>query len=370
MNFVTLLPWAQNVHLVKDVGMIPFVFYRHFGFDAKLVCYNNGQYPYIKSEVSGLKLEFWEKITGDYHWDGSIYLLKNARKIDILHLFHYSRASMMWILIYKLLNPRGKIYLKLDANNKIKQIRFRKYSLRDKMIIILLQQCTVISVETKDLHQFLNKYWPLKVAYIPNGYYWDDINSKISFLTKTNVILTVGRLGTMEKATEILLQGFKIAAHFIAEWKLELVGSIEPSFESYINEFFQINPDLKERITFHGEITDRKELSQLYSKSKVFCITSRWEGFPLVFLEAAKSGCCIISSNLAPAIDITDNQNFGSLFEVDDAKQLAEAFKKVCQNERRLEVICGQIQDYAKLHFDWVKICSEIKALLDDNNNS
>ena len=50
LNFVTLFPQCQNIHLVKDVGMIPYVMHRDMGYDSYVMCYKNGDYPYLDTE--------------------------------------------------------------------------------------------------------------------------------------------------------------------------------------------------------------------------------------------------------------------------------------------------------------------------------
>jgi hypothetical protein len=61
MTFVTLFPGATNIHLTKDVGMIPFIMHKYYGYDSTLVCYKNDEYDYLETEVKGLKIDFLEK---------------------------------------------------------------------------------------------------------------------------------------------------------------------------------------------------------------------------------------------------------------------------------------------------------------------
>ncbi len=42
------------------------------------------------------------------------YLVRHARSIDILNIFHYSWSSLLFSFIYKTFNRRGFAYLKLD----------------------------------------------------------------------------------------------------------------------------------------------------------------------------------------------------------------------------------------------------------------
>ena len=59
MRFVTLFLKTENVHLLKDVGMIPYFLMKEHGADSTVVTYrNDDSYGYADDEVRGLKLEF------------------------------------------------------------------------------------------------------------------------------------------------------------------------------------------------------------------------------------------------------------------------------------------------------------------------
>ncbi|MDN5316594.1 MAG: hypothetical protein PWR08_718 [Thermoanaerobacterium sp.] len=357
LNFVTLFPETENVHLVKDVGMIPFILHKKFCYDSRIVCYNNGDYPYLNNEVKGLKIEFIEN-SGDVSYDGYQYLVKNAKNIDVLNVYHLIDRTIMWIVTYKYLNPNGKIFLKLDANENIKNVK-----LSNKLIDIL-NECNIVSVETKSLYEYIKNNWPIEIQYLPNGFYDYDIMREIDYNDKKNIILTVGRLGTYQKATEILLEAYKLAFPYISNWELKLVGTIEDNFRGYIKEYFSKNPTLIDKVIFTGEITDRKLLEALYIEAKIFCLPSRVEGFPLVFTEAAKNGCYIISTDIPPAYDITDNGKYGSLFNIDDIKALTSILIKNCSNDTIFKNNYKDIQNYAYNNFNWINICGQINKLL------
>ncbi|MBU3073206.1 glycosyltransferase [Clostridium estertheticum] len=364
MNFVTLFPETENIHLTKDVGMIAYILHKYYGYNSTIACYKNGEYDYLNNEVKGLKIDFIKRYTGKRRIDVIIYLIKNVRKTNILHLFHLSSRSLCCAFIYKLLNPKGQVYLKLDADYRIKEFDFNKRGIKGTIKRWLMKKCKLISIETKNLHKYTNNNWNLNVEYIPNGFYDYGIRNNVNYEEKENIICTVGRIGTNQKATEVLLEGFKIAADKIKDWKLKIIGPIEDEFRSYIDNFYKENPNLKERIIFTGPIYDRKKLENEYRKAKVFCLTSRYESFGLVFLEAMKNGCYIITSNVESSSDITDNKKYGDIFSVDDEVGLAQCFSKTCNQENKIKENCSSIQSYAYERFYWPTICKKIDSLL------
>ena len=54
MNFVTMLLHTKNVHLLKDVGMIPYMLWKQYGYNARIITYKNEEkYEYLEKEVRG-----------------------------------------------------------------------------------------------------------------------------------------------------------------------------------------------------------------------------------------------------------------------------------------------------------------------------
>jgi glycosyltransferase involved in cell wall biosynthesis len=362
INFFTFFPKAKNIHLVKDVGMIGYILHKYFGYNSTIVCYKNDEYNYLENEVKGLKIEFLKKRTSIKILDSIVYFIHSAKNIDVLHLFHLACINYLYIYVYKLLNKNGKVYLKLDINSSVKNIA--KSSIKFSIKKAIVNKCDLISIETIENYNFLKENWINDIKYIPNGFYDNNKRKTINYDQKENIILTVGRIGTEEKATEILLESFRLISDNINDWKLKIVGPIEETFTKYIDTFFHNNLELKNKIIFTGAIYDRDTLEEEYRKAKIFCLTSRWEGFPLVFLEAIKNGCYIISSNVDAAVDITKYECYGKIFPIDDAKALAEHFLDICKNEIIMKSVCQEIQDYAYERFYWPNICRDINNYL------
>lgn len=357
-TFVTIYPETENFHLTKDVGMIPYIMHKYFNYDSKIVCYRNGEYPYLADEVKGLKIDFIEKATGDSESDTKSYIIKNALDIDFLHLFHLCKRSLNLIVAYKALNPKGKVYLKLDSSVRDKQISL------SEPIIGILRLCDLISVETKHLHEYFNRSWQIKVEYLPNGFYDHGKRERVSYEDKENIICTVGRIGSPEKAHHVLMEAFSLASPYLDGWKLKIIGPVAEPFKAYTESYFERNNHLRDKIIFTGEIADKKLLDKEYKRSKVFCMTSKYESFGLVFVEAARNGCFIISSDILPAWDITDNKKHGEIVEVGNVQELADALVRCCSDDNLLRNNCGPVQDFAYDNFYWVEIGRKIDDFL------
>ena len=363
-RFLTIFPTAENIHLIKDVGMIPYVLHKEFNYDATLACYNNGTYSYLNSEVPGLKQHFIPKIFNNYTLDSCFFILCNFRKYDIVQCFHLINPSLLILFLFKVLKKMTFssyfTYLKLDADDNIKLF---KLTLIHRAI---LKKINLVSIESKRLYTFLNKNNILerKVNYIPNGFYSNDERRYVDFCSKDNLIITVGRIGTYQKYNETLLEAFKEFAVINRSWKLEVIGPIVDSFKTYVQEYFKLNPNLIDRVVFTGAISDRVFLEEKYRKAKIFVLSSRFEGFPLVYIEAIKAGCTIITSNITPGYDITDNERYGAIFPIGNVNSLFEQLTKAVNNPTKLEKDCELIQDFANSNYSWKNICMSIDKLI------
>ncbi|MDL2207996.1 glycosyltransferase [Parabacteroides sp. OttesenSCG-928-O15] len=368
-RFVTLFPLSQHVHLLKDVGMIPYIMYRDYGYDATLVCFEDKDgYPALQNEVKGLKIDFLKE-DKEYQF-GKIsssvisYIWENAKEIDILNLYHNTKETLVYGLIYKLRNPSGVLYIKLDVNlNRFREVLTS--SLKTKGYDFYFKHIAdIVSYELNAAGDFLQKSFPtnrdtfIKIANgIDNEYIRKESLSQLDFSQKENLIITVGRIGSPEKNHEMLL--YATEKLNLGNWKVAFIGPIEESFHSVIKDFFRRNPQLKERVTFTGAISDRKELYQWYNRAKVFCLTSRWESFGIVLVEALYWHNYILSTPIAPIQEITDNETAGQV--VVNEEELNGVLQKIIDGEIDLRLYQEAIANQAKKYLwkDIVKVLHE-----------
>lgn len=366
-TFVTLFDRAENFHLVKDVGQIPYHMHKEFGYDSKIVtCKNDINYCYLDKEVKGLKIDFVSKIKFFKINLGVIfYLIKNAKRIDVLNQFHIRNYTLLYALIYKIFNKNGINYIKADANEK--ELCNRKSIFKTKYLNGIKKYVDLLSFESKkpvelsmENYSFLSK----KIFRITNGIdanYVDSLNlQNTSFSKKENVIIYVARIGTYQKNTELFLKILEKVD--FQDWRVDIIGSIEESFKPVIKDFFNRNVQLQEKINFLGNITSREKIYEIYSKSKIFCMTSRYEGFPLVFPEALYFGNFIVTTDVSGAYDITLNEKYGRVIKNDDVKEYASVLTDLINTSFLNEKICTEIIDFAKEKFTWQSIVKDLNT--------
>lgn len=361
MKYVTLAPEKTNVEMVKETGQIPEELCRLYGVESEFVSCSldlNGAYV---DNIRNMKLVHIKMYFKNYSISGLIYILKHCKEIDWLALHHAGRRSLIWTKIFKWLNPKGRVYLKLDLDfNSCDMYDSNLYE--RKLFDFNTRAADIVSVESQAVWKRIQPYTKKKIKIVRNGFHEPTEKLNVE-RPRENVFLTVGRLGTKQKATEVLLEAFARSANS-HEWNLKLVGTIEKDFENYINDYYERYPNLKNRVFFTGEIENRNLLYEEYCKAKVFVLPSRWESFGIVTVEAIYSGCfAIVTEQIPPAFELTCNQKFGKIISADDIGALACALEESSKIEFTPS-FSAEISHYAVNTFKYDKICKELYGYL------
>ena len=357
IRFVTLHPAGTNVDLMKDEGQIPYTLCtKNATVDATIVtCHINNKTANLNA-VSGLKVKHFPFIFNNA-LTGIIFILLNAKKIEWLNIYFAGRQAYYWTKLYKRLNKKGKVYLKLDMDFRSSEL----YEKNPKEAAVFKKNTEVIdlvSVESKALKDRIQKYSTKDIILIGNGV------SKLDFEPMTNqerenIFLTVARLGTVQKATDILLEAFAKSADK-HNWDLKLIGTVEKEFRPYIEEYYKKYPELKSRVHFVGQIKNRELLYNEYCRAKVFVLPSRWESYGISCAEALSCGCrLILTDTIPPAKELTNNERYGKIIEANNVDALSEAIIGAVNQEYTQLDIDERVQ-YANAKFSWEKICATL----------
>lgn len=128
--------------------------------------------------------------------------------------------------------------------------------------------------------------------------------------------LAIGRFSHQHKGFDLLIDAFHLFAQNNKEWTLDIVGEgpEEELLKSLIQKY-----QLDERIYIHPFTNN---IQDYYLKAQIYVLSSRWEGFGLVLVEAMAHGLPIISSDLPTSKEILGD--FGLYFKNGDAEELAQ----------------------------------------------
>lgn len=348
-----------NDQLTKDCGIIPYLLHKRHGYDCYMVGEKNGEYPFLETYVKGLKMKFIDSCDANNLCN---YIINNYKDIDVLILYGLYFPFVESSVLYKKLRPDGKIVLNLDASSHwMDRILFNS-----DWCSGLLNSCDIIATSCKKLQRHLNIKWPnWNIEYIPNGFYnFANLDVNVDYNEKENTIITVGRIGTDQKANHVLMETFALLSKKINGWKLKLIGKVEDSFKPYIEEYFTKYPQLVDKVIFTGFIADKAVLMNEYRKAKIFALTSIFEGSPNVAAEAQINGCYMVTSNIDASNDITNNEKCGKIFSIGDVEKLYEILLEACTNEEELKAASYNAIEYAKTFLDWDQNIDRLNYML------
>ena len=135
--------------------------------------------------------------------------------------------------------------------------------------------------------------------------------------------LAVGRFSHRHKGFDMLIDAFHLFAEHNQEWTLDIVGEgpEEPLYRKKIAAYH-----LENRIHLHPFINN---IQSYYSKAQIYVLSSRWEGFGLVLVEAMSHGLPIISSDLPVSKELLGN--FGIYFPNGNKTLLSEKLLEATQ---------------------------------------
>ncbi|MCR5002769.1 MAG: glycosyltransferase [Bacteroidales bacterium] len=325
----------------KDVVLVPKLLGKALDCNVDIVC---GYEDSLEEQVRGHETESLKFVRRNLTTsvrqripENLRYIRKHAKEIDILMCFHLRPESILNILAYKRRNPDGKVYLKMDTISG-REFDFSRCtrigkSIRSFIYGVILDKIDVISAETsKAMDNILatapeNYYLEKKLVLVPNPFDEDELKrlniTVKSHSEKEDLIITVGRLGTYQKNTEMFLDALEKVG--LGDWKCCLIG---PAPQSIVERASQIPG-----VTLVGEINDKKTLWEWYNKAKVFVLTSRFESYGLVLSEAARFGDYIITTDVGAARDILSCTK-GEIVESEDAPALSTALKLIVSREK------------------------------------
>lgn len=139
----------------------------------------------------------------------------------------------------------------------------------------------------------------------------------------SKTVLAVGRL-VHTKGFDVLLNAWAIVNEHAPDWKLMIVGEGEerPPLEALRDQL-----GLRSSVTLPGIYPD---VTQAYEQASIFCLSSRYEGFGLVLIEAMAFGLPIVSTacETGPRELLEDGRDT-VMVAVDDQAALADALLRL-----------------------------------------
>lgn len=194
-----------------------------------------------------------------------------------------------------------------------------------------------------------------KVVAIPNPSPYELQNSSPSLEYKN--ILCVGRL-THQKGFDLLIPAWANIVNILSDWKITIVGTGEDEqiLKQMVKEY-----NVEGSIAFVGQ---QKNMDEFYTNASFFCMSSRFEGLPMVLLEAQSYGLPIIAfdCDTGPG-EIIKNEVNGYLVEPLNVQELSDNLLFLCnisldKYNKMIDLSKNKSKDFSLKNAlnDWVNI--------------
>lgn len=366
-KFATIFKDFEEVHLTKDVGMIPMAVAHINGIKSLLYYWdrtgNAIHNPYKDVlDVRGVKarcqLQFWIRIIID---------LKKEH-VSMVNMYHLSKDSFITTVLLKIFRIRMFLKLDLDMDGAEKTIGTfkKKISLKKLALATMIRWAYLVTVEQTRVRDKLIevKVFKERIKLLPNAIYEPTIQYQpIEMIKRENVFLVVGRIGAYQKNHELIITALNEVSG-LKNWRVVFAGPVDSEFEEYWATERATNPALSGCVEFVGN-KSRTELFKLYAKSKVFILPSRWEGFSIALLEAAYMGCFIVATDVGGVRAVMDDGRLGRIVPQEDANSLAEEISAIVNGVTDIAAQYEERLDFSRQHFNLVKLIEKMECKLD-----
>lgn len=147
---------------------------------------------------------------------------------------------------------------------------------------------------------------------------------------KSNTILSVGRLGVWHcKGFDILINAWSKIERDFPDWTLTLVGG---GTECDVRRIRQMMHDagVDRRMNL---VPFTQNIIDYYRRASIFILSSRYEGFGLVLIEAMSQGCaCVACDFKGRQKEIIEDGTDGLICEPENANMLSERITRLIKD--------------------------------------
>ncbi|RLA82184.1 MAG: hypothetical protein DRG78_07930 [Epsilonproteobacteria bacterium] len=313
---------AKNGVDVSIVGAIPISF--KYIFNKKIFKFGN-----FKTEKDGVKSHLFLYPTipklrkfNQYLRDKiNRYLLKKylvSNKIDLLHVHNAAAGeSAQWMKrkynIPYVVTEHSSAFARNTISKKEILNYFDIYNKSSKNIAV-----------SQEFAYLLSSIYDLDFQYIPNivdtAYFKLDNKSK----NKEFNFINIANLNK-NKNQMMLINAFYKSFKDNRNVKLTILGS-GPEYRNLQKEIDRLK--MNEQIKLFGFATREQVLKELQT-SDTFVLSSKYETFGVVIIEAMSCGIPVVSTKCGGPESIIENESLGVLVENNDVQLLSEAMLKI-----------------------------------------
>lgn len=272
----------------------------------------------------GYSLKFTKMILNNK--PSATYLINNLHINPLNFVDNHKQFISLFFNKFQLIFLNNYVTQKLILWYHIGKQRYElNYIIKNTNAFVMLSER--FRTELYSLAPALQRYNP-KIHGIGNPF--ERPNLQVEELKKENIILFVGRLNILQKRVDLLLQIWKQLHKSCPDWKFWVVGEGED--QEFMKTFCKENK--LDRVTFFG----KDNPTNYYKKAKLFHMTSAFEGFGNVLVEAQSYGCVpILFNSYSAAQDIVNHNIDGILVKPFDTNAYVTQTQALIDNQKKLQ---------------------------------
>lgn len=155
---------------------------------------------------------------------------------------------------------------------------------------------------------------------------------------KENIVLAAGRIDAWHyKGFDVLIRAWSSTVKGEKRivnsegWRLKIAGAGSEESLGYLRQLCREN-EVEDYVDFLGHV---KDMESLYRQASIFVLSSRYEGFGLVLIEAMSQGCaCVACDYKGRQKNIIGEERNGLLCLPEDVDQLAEKMRILIADDK------------------------------------
>lgn len=230
------------------------------------------------------------------------------KHLKIIREYHFNKGHRLFKKNSNLIIKAKNFFM-----TKYEEYILKKY---DKIVIL-----------TNEDKKDWNKNYNVSVIHNPLTFNFQKV-SKL----ENKKIISVGRLEE-QKGYDILIDVWNIVSKKYPNWILEIYGdgSEKEKLQNKINRF-----GLEKSFLLKGAV---KNIQEKYLESSIYVMSSRYEGFGMVLIEAMACGLPVISFDCkCGPKDIISNNEDGFLIENGNIKEMAKKLEELISDKLKREL--------------------------------
>jgi len=305
------------------VDIVPFLVQK--GNDVDVLSLN-GKRTAFYEELEKQKLCRIFSLGNSYH--NPLYIFKiifYLSKYDVIHVHLF--PSMYFVALAKMLSFNNTKIVFTEHSTSNKRLNKKILTPIERFVYSFYQKIICITPEVKEQLRLKLNLSSEKLIVIENGVNIEKIQTAIKAdryefgYTDRDKILIMVAAFREGKDQDTVIKTLKILPN---NFKLILVGDgiRKSKLEDLVAEL-----DLKNRVSFLGF---RSDVYSLYKMSDIAILSSHWEGFGLVSVEAMASGTPTIASDVSGLNNVV--KGGGILFETENIEELKKNILELIEN--------------------------------------